>query len=85
MMKSCCRFALILVTTTSLAICARILSPPDSVPRKEILPITLRKGDADAQPDDQPENDTTWATTERTKTYGTPCPTIFSQILYWPG
>lgn len=41
----------------------RILSLPDSIPTKDILPITLRTDDGNAQQGDQPECDSTWATT----------------------
>ncbi len=48
----------------------RLLSLPDSIPTKAILPITLRIGDGNAQPDDQPEQDSIWASNERVVTYG---------------
>ena len=48
----------------------RILSLPDSIPTKEILPITLRIGDGNAQPNEQPEKDAIWASNERITTYG---------------
>ena len=35
----------------------RLLSLPDSMPTKDILPVTLRVGDGNAQPEDQPELD----------------------------
>lgn len=40
----------------------RLLSLPDSISTKGILPITLRIGDDHAQPKDQPEGDGIWAT-----------------------
>ena len=48
----------------------RILSLPNSIPTKEILPITLRIGDGNAQPNEQPEKDAIWASNERITTYG---------------
>ena len=48
----------------------RIISLPDSIPTKDILPITLREGDGHAQPEDLPENDSIWSTTQRIRTYG---------------
>ena len=48
----------------------RILSLPDSIPTKEILPITLRIGDGNAQPNEQPEKDAIWASNERVTNYG---------------
>ncbi len=39
----------------------RLLSLPDSIPTKDILPITLRRGDGHTQPEDQPEHDSAWA------------------------
>lgn len=48
----------------------RTLSLPDPIPTKDILPITLWTGDGNAQPEDQPEHDSAWATTQRIKTFG---------------
>lgn len=48
----------------------RILSLPDLMPTKEILPITLRTGDGYAQPNEQSEKDAIWAGNERITTYG---------------
>ncbi len=48
----------------------RILGLSDLVTTKEILPVTLREGDGNAQPGDQPESDSIWATSQRIKTYG---------------
>ncbi len=48
----------------------RILSLSDSIPTKEILLITLRIGDENAQPNEQPEKDAIWAGNERITTYG---------------
>ena len=39
----------------------RFLSLPESIPTKDILPITLRIGDGNAQPEDQSELDSIWA------------------------
>ena len=39
----------------------RLLSLPESIPTKAILPITLRTGDGNAQPEDHPEHDSAWA------------------------
>ena len=47
----------------------RIFSLPDSIPTKDILPIILRIGDGNAQPNDQPEKDAIWASNERITTY----------------
>lgn len=48
----------------------RILSLPDSIPTKEILPITLRIGDGNAQVNEQPEKVAIWASNERITNYG---------------
>ena len=48
----------------------RILSLPNSIPTKDILPITLREGDGHTQPEDLPECDSIWSTTQRIRTYG---------------
>lgn len=48
----------------------RILSLPNSIPTKDILPITLQEGDGHAQPKDLPEGDSMWSTTQRIRTYG---------------
>ncbi len=48
----------------------RILSLPDSIPIKDIPPISLRIGDGNAQPEDLSEGDSIWATTQRIRTYG---------------
>ena len=48
----------------------RILSLPDSIPTKDILPIALRTGDENAQPEDLPECDSIWSSTQRVRTYG---------------
>ena len=48
----------------------RILSLPNSIPTKDILPITLREGDGNAQPEDLPEGDSIWSNTQRIRTYG---------------
>ena len=48
----------------------RLLSLPDSIPTKDILPITLRIGDGNAQPEDQPEHDSAWASNGPIATYG---------------
>lgn len=47
-----------------------ILSLSDSIPTKEILPVTLRIGDRNTQPNKQPENDAIWASNERITNYG---------------
>lgn len=39
----------------------RLLSLPESIPTKAILPVTLRTGDGNAQPEDHPEHDSAWA------------------------
>ncbi len=48
----------------------RLLSLPESIPTKDILPITLRIGDGNAQPEDQPELDSIWASNQHITTYG---------------
>lgn len=48
----------------------RILSLPDSIPTKDILPTTLRIGDGNAQPENLSEYDSIWSTTQRIRTYG---------------
>lgn len=48
----------------------RTLSLPDSIPTKDILPLSLRIGDGNAQPEDLPECDSIWSTTRRIRTYG---------------
>lgn len=48
----------------------RILSLPELSPTKDILSITLCIGDGNAQPEDQPECDFAWATSQRVKTLG---------------
>ena len=48
----------------------RLLSLPDSRPTKDILPIILRIGDGNTQPEDQPEHDSVWASNEPIATYG---------------
>ncbi len=48
----------------------RILSLPDSIPTKDILPFTLRIGDGNAQPEDVSEYDSIWLTAQRIKNYG---------------
>ena len=39
------------------------------MPTKNILPITLRIGDGNAQPEDQPEHDSAWASNGPIATY----------------
>lgn len=48
----------------------QLFSLPDSIPTKEILPITLQIGDGNAQPEDQPELDFIQASNQRITTYG---------------
>lgn len=48
----------------------RLLSLPDSIPTKDILPITLRVGDGNAQPEDQQEQDDVWASNQHITIYG---------------
>ena len=43
---------------------------PDSIPTKDILPITLRVGDGNAQPDNQIEQDAIWSSNQHITTYG---------------
>lgn len=48
----------------------RLLTLPDGNPAKEILPITLRLGDGDAQPGELPEDDGIWAQNQKVRNYG---------------
>ncbi len=48
----------------------QIISLPNSIPTKDILPITLRTGDGNAQPEDLPEYDSIWTKNQRIRTYG---------------
>ena len=54
----------------------RLLSLPDQHPTKEILPISLRKGDAGSQPGQLPENTFMWTENAR--------PTLYEHWLAWP-
>lgn len=45
----------------------RLLTLPDGHPTKDILPITLRAGDGNAQPEEQPEGDGIWSTNQTVK------------------
>ena len=60
----------ILLDSRQQAYADRILYLPDSIPTKNILPITLRIGDRMAQPEELPEYDLIWSTNQRIKTYG---------------
>ncbi len=53
----------------------RLLSLSDQHPTKEILPISLRKGDAGSQPGELPENTLMWTENAR--------PTLYGQRLAW--
>ena len=53
----------------------RLLCLPDQHPAKEILPVSLRLGDASFQPGELPDNALTW--TENTR------PTLYRQWLAW--
>lgn len=48
----------------------RLLSLPDLISTNDILPITLRIGDGNAQQEDQPELDFIWAINQYIITYG---------------
>lgn len=48
----------------------RLLGLPDAIPTKNILPITLRAGDGNAQPEDQPEQDCMWASNQHINKIG---------------
>lgn len=48
----------------------RILSLPDSILTKEILPFSLQVGDGNVQPGEQPENDLLWSSSQRSTLYG---------------
>ncbi len=58
----------ILLDSRQRAYALRIISLPDSIPTKDILPITLRSGDVDAQPEDLPEYDSVWTINQRIRT-----------------
>lgn len=47
----------------------RILSLSDDLPTKHILPHTLRVGDGNDQPGEQPEDDLHWSTGQKIRTY----------------
>ena len=51
------------------------MSLSDQHPTKEILPISLRKGDAGSQPGELPENTLMWTENAR--------PTLYGQWLAW--
>ena len=53
----------------------RLLSLSDQHPIKEILPISLRKGDAGSQPGELPENTLMWTENAR--------PTLYGHWLAW--
>lgn len=53
----------------------RLLSFSDRHPAKEILPISLRKGDASSQPRELPENTLMWTENAR--------PTLYGHWLAW--
>lgn len=48
----------------------RLLTLPDGNLTKSVLPITLRSGDGNAQPGEQPENDGIWAQQQKARNYG---------------
>lgn len=48
----------------------RLLSLPDSITTKKILPVTLKIGDGNAQQEDQPELDFIWASNQQVTTLG---------------
>ena len=48
----------------------RLVSLPDSIPTKVILPVILRTGDKHAQLEDQPKDDGIWATIQKVQSYG---------------
>ena len=60
----------ILLDSRQRAYALRILGLPDSIPTKNILPITLRIGDGNAQPEELPEYDLIWSTSQQIRTYG---------------
>lgn len=53
----------------------RLLNLPDQHPAKEILPVSLREGDAAFQPEELPENNLVWTQDAR--------PALFGQWLAW--
>ena len=60
----------ILLDSRQRAYAHRLLTLPDSIPTKHILPVTLRSGDSNAQLEDLPEYDSIGTTNERIRTYG---------------
>ncbi len=52
-----------------------LLSLPDQHPAKDILPISLRKGDGGFQPGELPENNLMWTENAR--------PALYGQWLAW--
>ena len=48
----------------------RLLTLPDCHPTKHILPISLREGDENSQPGEQPEDTLMWAESTRPKLFG---------------
>ena len=42
----------------------------DGNPTKSVLPVTLRSGDRNAQPEEQPEDDGIWAQQQKARNYG---------------
>ena len=60
----------ILLNSWQRAYAHRILCLLDSVPTKDILPITLRTGDGNAQPEELPEYNLIWSTNQRIWTDG---------------
>lgn len=62
--------ALILLDYRQRKYAYRLLTLPDGNPAKEMLPITLRLGDGDAQPGELPEDDGIWAQNQKVRNYG---------------
>ena len=48
----------------------RLLTLPDENPTESVLPVTLRSGDGNAQPGEQPEDDGIWAQQQKARNYG---------------
>jgi len=47
-----------------------LLTFPDGHPTKDILPVSLKIEDGSTQPEELPENDEIWSTSQRVRTYG---------------
>ena len=62
--------AYILLDSRQRAYTHRILSLPDSIPIKDILPVTLQTRDGNIQAEDLPEYDLVWTSNQQIRNYG---------------